>query len=152
MFTSTSSTVSQRALAILHMTDGKKLPVSIKLSLSGKLSETLNNADQYIDVIASAGQQLFINKGSIERVEISDPPQAKLNQQRRAADKAVFDPHAVLGVASGASKDDVRNAWVHLVKAYHPDRFANMDVPQEMKDYAAAMQARINMAYQQLSG
>jgi hypothetical protein len=152
MFSSSSSGQSQRALAILHMTDGKKLPVSIKLSLSGKLTETLNNPDNYIDVIAGAGQQQFINKNSIERVEISEPPHARLNQQRRAADKAVFDPHAVLGVASGASKDELRAAWVHLVKAYHPDRFANLDVPQEMKDYAAAMQARINMAYEQLSG
>jgi DnaJ-domain-containing protein 1 len=152
MFSSSSSTQSQRALVILHLHDGKKLPVSIKLALSGKLADTLNNAEHFVDVIAGSGQQLFINKSSIERVEISDPPVAKLNQQRRAADKAVFDPHAVLGVASGASKDDVRAAWVHLVKAYHPDRFVNLDVPQEMKDYASAMQARINMAYEQLSG
>lgn len=151
MFSSPSSGQGQRALAILHMADGKKLPVSIKLSLSGKLTETMNHSDQFIDVIAGAGQQLLINKSSIESVEISDPPVARLNQQRRAADKAVFDPHAVLGVASGVSKEDVRAAWLHLVKVYHPDRFANLDVPQEMKDYAAAMQARINMAYQQLS-
>jgi hypothetical protein len=38
------------------------------------------------------------------------------------------------------------------VKSYHPDRFANLEMPQEMKDYASAMQARINMAYEQLSG
>ncbi len=152
MFTSSSNSQSQRALAILHLGDGKKLPVSIKLGLTGKLAETLNNAEHFVDVIAGGGQQLFINKGKIERVEISDPPIAKLNQQRRAADKAVFDPHAVLGVANGASKEELRAAWVHLVKSYHPDRFANLDVPQEMKDYAAAMQSRINMAYGQLSG
>jgi DnaJ-domain-containing protein 1 len=152
MFTSSSNSQSQRSLAILHMADGKKLPVSIKLALSGKLADTLNNAEQFVDVIAGAGQQLFVNKSNIERVEISDPPVAKLNQQRRSADKAVFDPHAVLGIANGASKDEVRAAWAHLVKSYHPDRFANLDVPQEMKDYASAMQARINMAYEQLSG
>ena len=152
MFSYSSNDQAQRALAILHLTDGRKLPVSIKLNLSGKLTETLNNQDHYVDVIAGAGQQLFINKRNIERVEISDPPQAKLNQRRRAADKAVFDPHAVLGVASGAGKEDVRAAWLNLVKAYHPDRFANLDMPQEMKDYAAAMQVRINMAYEQLSG
>jgi hypothetical protein len=33
---------------------------------------------------------------------------------------------------------------------YHPDRYALLDIPQEMKDYAAAMQARINMAYEQI--
>jgi hypothetical protein len=152
MFSSSSSNQSQRALAILHMADGKKLPVSIKLAMSGKLADTLNNAEHFVDVIAGGGQQFFINKGNIERVEIGDPPIAKLNQQRRAADKAVFDPHAVLGVAGGVSKDELRAAWVQLVKSYHPDRFANLDVPQEMKDYAAAMQARINLAYEQLSG
>ena len=152
MFASSSGNQGQRALAILQLNDGKKLPVSVKLGLTGKLAETLNNAEPFLDAIAGGGQQVFINKRCVDRVEISDPPQAKLNQQRRAADKAVFDPHAVLGVQRGASHDEVRAAWAALAKSYHPDRFANLDLPQEMKDYAAAMQARINMAYQQLSG
>ena len=55
-----------------------------------------------------------------------------------------------MGITNAAGRDEMRQAYITLVKAYHPDRFANMDLPSEMKDYAAAMQARINMAYDQL--
>ncbi len=75
-----------------------------------------------------------------------------MNQQRRNSDKSGFNPHAVLGVEKSVTAEDLREAYLALVKRYHPDRFASMDLPQEMKDYAAAMQARINMAYQQLGG
>ena len=145
-----SSNTTQRALLTLHLTSGTRQVASIKLPLSGKLNEAMNNADHFLDVIAGDGQQQFIAKHAIEKAEVIDPPKAKLNQQRRAADGNYFDPHAVLGITSAATKDEMRQAYIVLVKAYHPDRFANMDLPAEMKDYAAAMQARINMAYDQL--
>lgn len=143
---------AQRAMATLHMADGKKLVVSVKLPLSGKLAEALNNADRFLDVITGDGQQIFIAKDSVVKVDVTDPPQARLNQQRRSSDRANFNPYAVLGVERTATAEDIRAAYIALVKSYHPDRFANLDLPAEMKDYAAAMQARINIAYDQLSG
>ena len=148
MFQSTDT--AQRSLVTLHFSNGSKSIASLKLSLSGKLSEVLNNQDRFLDVIASDGQQQFVAKASIHRIEIVDPPKAKLNQQRRNSDRSQFDPHAVLGVESTVSKEQLRSAYINLVKSYHPDRFANLDLPHEMKNYAAAMQARINMAYDQL--
>ena len=148
MFQSTSNV--QRALVNLHLTGGTKQVASIKLPLSGKLNEAMNNADHFLDVITGDGQLQFIAKHAIQKAEIIDPPSAKLNQQRRDSDNKYFDPHAILGVTNAASREEMRQAYISLVKAYHPDRFANMDLPAEMKDYAAAMQARINMAYDQL--
>ena len=148
MFQSTSNV--QRALVNLHLTGGTKQVASIKLPLSGKLNEAMNNADHFLDVITGDGQLQFIAKHAIQKAEIIDPPTAKLNQQRRDSDNKYFDPHAILGVTNAASREEMRQAYISLVKAYHPDRFANMDLPAEMKDYAAAMQARINMAYDQL--
>ena len=148
MFQSTSNV--QRALVNLHLTGGTKQVASIKLPLSGKLNEAMNNADHFLDVITGDGQLQFIAKHAIQKAEIIDPPTARLNQQRRDSDNKYFDPHAILGVTNAASREEMRQAYISLVKAYHPDRFANMDLPAEMKDYAAAMQARINMAYDQL--
>ena len=42
-------------------------------------------------------------------------------------------------------------AYFALQRRWHPDRFANLDLPHEMKDYAAAMLARINIAHDQLA-
>ena len=150
MFTSTSQ--SSRTLARLTLTDGKQLIVSVRLSISGKLGDAINGPERFLDVILGDGTVQWINKSTVARAEAADPPKAGLNQQRRSADKVGFDPYAILGVAKTSTPEELRAAYMSLVKRYHPDRFVALDLPQEMKDYAAAMQARINMAYQQLGG
>jgi DnaJ-domain-containing protein 1 len=147
-----SSAQSQRALAKITLVDGKSQIVSVKLPMSGKLTDAFNNSEAFIDIITGDGTQQVINKATVARAEAADPPRAGLNQQRRSSDKSGFNPYAVLGVEKSAGADELRQAFLALVKTYHPDRFASLDLPQEMKDYAAAMQARINMAYQQLGG
>jgi DnaJ-domain-containing protein 1 len=145
-----SSSQNQRALAKLTLMDGKSLIASVKLPMSGKLTDALNSAEVFLDIITGDGTQQVINKAVIARAEAADPPLARLNQQRRSSDTSNFNPYAVLGVEKSTTQDDLRAAYLQLVKTYHPDRFASLELPQEMKDYAAAMQARINMAYQQL--
>jgi DnaJ-domain-containing protein 1 len=147
-----SSAQSQRALAKITLVDGKSQIVSVKLPMSGKLTDAFNNSEAFIDIITGDGTQQVINKATVARAEAADPPRAGLNQQRRSSDKSGFNPYAVLGVEKSVGADELRQAFLALVKTYHPDRFASFDLPQEMKDYAAAMQARINMAYQQLGG
>ncbi len=146
-----SSPQVQRTTVTLTFNDGSRSVVSVKLPLSGKLAEVLNSQDQFLDVISGTGEAYFIAKSKVARAEATEIPQAKLNQQRRGADQAQFNPYAVLGIQSTASKEEIRSAYVALVKMYHPDRFLTLDLPQEMKDYAASMQARINLAYEQIS-
>ncbi|MFT3670600.1 J domain-containing protein [Aestuariivirga sp.] len=141
----------QRSLVHLTLASGKTMMVSLKLPMSGKLADVLNNADRYLDVLGPEGEQFFLSKDMVHRVAAADPPKASLNLNRRSSDQSGFNPWAVLGVTREASADDIRAAWLSLVKMYHPDRFANLEMPQEMKDYAAAMLARINVAHDQLA-
>ncbi|MBL8790461.1 MAG: J domain-containing protein [Rhizobiales bacterium] len=140
----------QRALVHLTLAGGKTMMVSLKLPMSGKLADGLNNAERYLDVLGPEGEQFFLAKDMVHRIAAADPPQAKLNMNRRSSDQMGFNPWAVLGVTREASPDEIRQAWLSLVKMYHPDRYANLELPQEMKDYAAAMLARINVAHDQL--
>jgi DnaJ domain len=48
---------------------------------------------------------------------------------------------------TGAARDEIREAYVALAKAYHPDRYANVVLPPEVADYMAAMARRINAAH-----
>ena len=95
-------------------------------------------------------RQQWINKKSISRAEAADPPKAKLNQQRRNSDTSGFDPYAILGLAKTATARGNARGLCGAGQEIPPRPLCLFDLPQEMKDYAAAMQARINMAYQQL--
>ena len=110
-----SSPHVQRTTVTLTFHDGSKSIVSVKLPLSGKLAETLNSQEQFLDVISGTGEAYFIAKSKVARAEATEIPQAALNQQRRNADQAQFNPYAVLGVQSSASKEEIRNAYFCLL-------------------------------------
>jgi DnaJ like chaperone protein len=61
------------------------------------------------------------------------------------AEKA--DPYAVLGIARGASDDDVRTAWRKLIREHHPDTLIAQGMPQDFVDVATQEMAAINAAY-----
>jgi hypothetical protein len=146
-----SKTNAVRALVAMKFTDGKTETVSMRLSLSSKLSDTLNGPDTFFDVVNSAGKQYFVARSAIVNVELIEVPKAsQLNMHRRASDREQFNPHQILGIAADADADRIREAYHAMVKAYHPDRFSGFDLPKEMKDYAAAMLVRINLAYEQI--
>lgn len=142
-----------RTLVAVTRKDGTVENLTLKLSLSGKLHETLNNPDRFLDVTDAQGKQSFLAKDEISRVELIEVPRAShLNLYRRATDNGNFDPYAVLGVDRNADAAAIRAAYHAQAKRYHPDRFLNIDLPREMADYAAAMLVRINLAYEQIGG
>jgi hypothetical protein len=150
MYNNASSSQPQRVLVNMTLADGKKIVASLRTSMSGKLHDTLNNADSFLEVITGDGNAFYIAKSQVLRVELANPPQAKLNQQRRSSDRTQFNPWAVLGIANTATPEIIRQSYLALVKRYHPDRIMSFDLPQEMKDYAEAMLARLNLAYEQI--
>ena len=58
-----------------------------------------------------------------------------------------FDPHAILGLPLGAPYEDVRAAYLRKAKVYHPDRYANAELPDEVKAYLEGMARRVNAAF-----
>jgi len=60
------------------------------------------------------------------------------------------DPHAILGVAAGASSDEIRVAYHRLVRETHPDVLVSQGLPPELLERATARIARINAAHDRL--
>ena len=146
-----SKTNAIRALVAITLADGRSDTAAVRLTLTSKLKEALNSTDAFLDVVNGAGKQYFVAKSSIASVELIEVPKAsQMNLQRRNGDREQFDPYQVLGIETGADQDIIRQAYHAKVKAYHPDRFSALDLPKEMKDYAAAMLVRINLAYEQI--
>lgn len=155
MFEGSSRSGAQASRCLVAVThgDGRVENYSVRLPMSGKIADALNNADQFIDAITPEGDQLFIAKRDIRRINLVDVPRVnQLNFYRRATDKAAFDPYQVLKVARDAGPDEIRHAYHKLVRLYHPDRIGTYELPGEMNDYVRVMLVRINLAYEQIGG
>ena len=57
------------------------------------------------------------------------------------------NPYKVLGVNEGATNEEIRAAYLSLVKKYHPDKYTDPD----MKQLANEKLKEINEAYDQLT-
>ena len=54
--------MSNRALVALTLADGSVLNVSLKLPMSNKIADALNNAEPFLDIVTGDGDQMFIAK------------------------------------------------------------------------------------------
>ena len=57
-----------------------------------------------------------------------------------------MNPYKVLGVSENASQDEIRKAYLDLVKKYHPDKYTD----NPLKDLANEKLKEINQAYDML--
>ncbi len=141
-----------RVSVSVTLSDGSVVNLAIRLPMSGKLHDAMNNGDLFLDVLEVDGRQTFLSKQAVRSIQLLAAPKANLNVQRRSSDRTAFNPYAVLGVDKETSTADIRQAYHDLARKYHPDRLANYSLPQEMMDYAAAMLVRLNLAYEQIGG
>jgi DnaJ-domain-containing protein 1 len=65
-----------------------------------------------------------------------------------ARNRGGFDPFEVLGVARGASQDEVSRAYRDKMKQYHPDRVA--DLGEDLRKVAHEKSVEIQRAYEAL--
>ena len=150
MFQARSDTV-KRALVALTLSDGTVMTVAVRLPLSGRLGDMLNNPDHFLDVVMAGGEQHYIAKAHVRAAHAIDSPKAdEPDLDARTASLAAMDPYAVLKVARDARPEEIRNAYHRMARLYHPDRIASYELPEEIKDYARAMLVRINLAFEQV--
>ncbi len=108
--------------------------------------DAINNAGGFVEFVPYAGESRLIAKSTIASIKLVGVPRAP-NLRPRAGGSDDFDPHAVLGISSQSTWDEIRAAYVQLSKAYHPDRYSSASLPAEVGDYLEAMARRVNAAY-----
>ena len=144
---------TNRTPVFMTMADGSVITVSIRLPLSNRLGDALNNDDVFIDAVSPTGQQIYIAKATIRSVRSANVPKAdQLDSEGRAPGTPAFDPYAVLKVPREASAEEIKQAYHRMAKLYHPDRIASYELPEEVMDYVRAMLVRINLAFEQIGG
>jgi DnaJ like chaperone protein len=75
---------------------------------------------------------------------------ARFSATSRAPSSA-GDAYAVLGLARGASDDEIRRTYRRLVREHHPDRLVAKGMPEEMVEQANKVLAAINAAYDRIA-
>lgn len=131
----------------IGLVNGRTMRGKLWLSSGRTLLEVLNGAGLFLEFTPFGEERVHsIAKAQIVTLATIDLPRPALpHERRRAIDSD--DPHAILGVPPGAAWYTVRAAYLELVKSYHPDRFAGVALPDEVREYLGAKARRINAAY-----
>jgi hypothetical protein len=128
------------------LTDGGVAKGKMLVPMGRSVADALNGSGGFLEFEPYGGERSFLAKAQLASVKLVGVPKAP-NLKARLADPDGFDPYRVLGLAAGASREEVRAAYFVLAKAYHPDRYATAELPEEVRDYLAAMARRINAAH-----
>ena len=140
-------TASQSGVAVeIVVDDGTRQTGRLLIPAGRTLIDALNGTGSFIEFEPYGGERGFIAKTALRHVRlVATPKPESLPARARMQDD--LEPHAVLGVPAGAPFEDVKAAWHRLARDYHPDRYAGVDLPREVRDYIGQMARRINTAY-----
>jgi hypothetical protein len=128
---------------------GDKLSGRVSLAAGKPVHKLLDSDDNFIYAETFDGEGHFIPKSDIRGLKV-------INTGRMASmfmtvpDAKSFDPYRVLGLEKNAPFADIKEAHVRLTKLYHPDRYASVELPREVKVYIEAMSKNVNAAFQAL--
>ena len=132
--------------AQITLDDGRVLVGEFIIPVNKSFYDVINGTGGFLEFEPLEGEAEFISKNALRSVKLLRVPRGDgLKSRLRNLDG--FDPHAILGVARGASWEAIRSSYLRLAKDYHPDRFANTDLPEEVRNYLANMAQRVTTAY-----
>lgn len=147
---SQNSIQRSRVAVIVTLQNGLEQSGHVPVTMGARLADLLNGSQAFVEFSPRDGGDVLLNKQSIASIAALEVP--RNDQLSRAQESRDLDPWQVLGVEKGAAPEALKSAYHRLARAYHPDRFAGLELPPEMLAYANAMLARINLAYRQLAG
>ncbi len=132
--------------ADVTLDDGRLVKGKFLITATRSIFEVLNGDGHFLEFETYDGERTLIARSALKSVKIISVPSGS-NLKSRLRDGDNFEPHMILGVSSDSTWDEIRSAYLKLSKTYHPDRFATVELPHEVRDYMSAMARRVNAAY-----
>lgn len=124
----------------ITLVDGASLFAKVFPTTQGRISDLLNDERLFLPVECD-GERLVLAKSAIKQMRM---PSAKAPTSGKC-------PYAVLGLAEGASLEDVKRAYREACTANHPDRVRGAGLSEDFIAFATENMMRINSAYSQLT-
>jgi hypothetical protein len=126
--------------------DGRTLVGRLSIPTGRTLMDHLNGPHAYLEFEPLEGDRAVFAKSTITSARAIAPAKSgSLTQRLRDLDG--FDPYQTLGLERGTAWEEVRAGYHRLAKAYHPDRYATAELPEEVIAYLSGMARRVNAAY-----
>ncbi len=133
----------------ISLADGSMVAGRTVLGPGKGVHKLLDGQDGFLYVDGFDGEGAFIPKSDIKGLKVISP--GKPNAMHLSVpDARNFEPYRVLGLEKNASFDEIKDAYHRLTKIYHPDRFASIELPHEVKTYIDAMAKNVNAAFRAL--
>jgi hypothetical protein len=133
----------------ISLADGSTISGRAVLSSGRGIHKLLDGDEPFLYLESFDGSGTFVPKADIRNVKVITPARG-VSAALFIPDARNFDPHRVLGLEKGASFEQIRDAYHRLSKLYHPDRYAAIELPREVKAYLEAMSKNVNAAFQAL--
>ncbi len=125
------------------------------IELLEKTSLSLNDALRLLEILHCCEMVEFfedketakINSMSIDP-KIIQLKELILNDYVKMENKNYYE---ILGVKKDATFDEIKKAYISLVKTYHPDKFAHLPLSKDVMQKVSSIFQRIQIAYDTLS-
>ncbi len=133
----------------ITMADGSVIAGRAVLGPGKGVHKLLERDEAFLFIDAFDGEGTFVPKADIKGLKV-------LNSGRQQQltlhipDARNFDPHRILGLEKTAAFEAIRDAYHTLSKLYHPDRYASVELPPEVKAYLESKAKSVNAAFRAL--
>jgi DnaJ domain len=131
------------------LADGSKVAGRAVLAPGKGVHKLLDGEEGFIYLDVFDGDGSFIPKSDVRGLKVLTSIRSQ-TVALTVPDARNFEPYRVLGLDKGASFDDIREAYLRLSKLYHPDCYAGVELPREVRVYLEAMSKNINAAFHAL--
>jgi DnaJ-domain-containing protein 1 len=133
----------------ITLDDGSVVTGRAALPPSRAIHKLLDGTDPFLFVDQFDGDSAFIPKSAIKALKVVTPVKMQ-TLYLQPGDASTFDPYKTLGLAKGATWDDIRGAYHRLAKLYHPDVYSAVTLPPEVSNYLDGRAKQINTAFRLL--
>ena len=126
----------------IELESGQQLLGFLFIRQLQRITDLLNDDRDFLPFQSSAGEIVQIRKAKIVTV---------LHIGEGDETDWVRDPFEILGLSHCASDKELKAAYHHLCKLYHPDRLHGKELPDDLMQLAKSRMIRIADAYKRVN-